>query len=313
MNAIDVMDVERCYKTNSKKAFYALKNLSFSVNQGEIFCLLGPNGSGKTTTINLINGLDRPTKGQVRIMGKDPIKEVEAVRSIIGVVPQETALYNDLTARENLLFHAQYYGVPKKKWNSQIDNMLSLVGLTDRQNHKVGTYSGGMQRRLALSRALLTDPQIILLDEPTLGVDVHSKNALWSKIKQLANDGKTIFMTTNYMEEAEALADKIVIIDKGENVVSGTLQELKNSISNNMVTFSFDNERKANEVLNLLSKDFKVSIDNTKLIVNLDEKKQFYSIVNIIGDDIESLNNFSLIEPTLNEIFLHYTGKTLRD
>src|SRR5699024_666926 len=178
MTTIEAKELGQAYKTKEGK-FYALKDLNLHISEGKVFCLLGPNGSGKTTTINLINGLNQPTDGNIKVLGLDPIKDMKKIRGMISVVPQETALYNDLSARENLMFHAQYYGLPKSKWHESTDTVLELVGLTNRQHDRVGTYSGGMQRRLALARALLTKPEIMLLDEPTLGVDVQSRNSIW--------------------------------------------------------------------------------------------------------------------------------------
>src|SRR5699024_6750779 len=160
----------------------------------------------------------------------DPVKNMKEVRRKISVVPQETALYNDLSARENLLFHAGYYGLEKNKWKNYADNVLNLVGLSNRQHDRVGTYSGGMQRRLALARSLITEPEIMLLDEPTLGVDVQSRNSIWNHIREFVSEGKTVLLTTNNMEEAEYLADDIMIIDHGEEVVRGTPQLLKEKI-----------------------------------------------------------------------------------
>jgi ABC-2 type transport system ATP-binding protein len=313
MKAVEIRNVDKIYKQHGGNSFYALKNLTINVEHGHIFCLLGPNGSGKTTTINLINGLIKATNGSVSIMQNDPIKNTKKVRSLIGVVPQETALYNDLTARENLLFHAQYYGVEKSKWNLQINSMLDLVGLSERQKDRVGTYSGGMQRRLALARALLTSPQIILLDEPTLGVDVHSRNSIWNRIKSLAKEGKTIFLTTNYMEEAEELADTIAIIDRGQNVITGTLQQLKDNIGQHKVIINFDKKDKAEESNYVLKQEYKTSLEKNKIFISLSDKKQFYEILHKLGKRIEQSSSFSMMEPTLNDIFLNFTGRELRD
>lgn len=228
---IDMQLVDLIFNKNTTKEFKALESLTMQIKKGQIFCLLGPNGSGKTTTINLINGLLEPTHGEVTVLGMNPNKSKKSVLQKISLVPQETALYNDLTARENLLFHAQYYGVERKSISSKIDEVLKIVQLTHRMNDRVGTFSGGMQRRLALARALLTDPEILLLDEPTLGVDVQSRNAIWEQIRKLASEGKTVILTTNYMEEAEELGEQIFIIDRGKHVVSGSLRELRKQVS----------------------------------------------------------------------------------
>lgn len=203
----------------------AVDDFDLTIPMGQVYGLLGPNGSGKTTTVNVISALVPPTEGTCRVMGVDVRKDPSTVRSRIGVVPQETALYNDLSALENLQFHARLYRAPRSERQHRIDEVLDLVGLSGRRRDRVGTFSGGMQRRLALARALLTRPDIIILDEPTLGVDVQSRNALWERIRAQADDGGTVLLTTNYMEEAQALADDLAIIDHGKLVATGAPDE----------------------------------------------------------------------------------------
>ena len=182
--------------------FTAVDDLSLRVETGEIFGLLGPNGSGKTTTVNMLSGLSSPTSGQVRVMGYDLRTQTRQVRQVLGTVHQETALYEELSAWRNLDFHADLFGLPARQKHARIEKMLDLVQLSDRKDTRVSTFSGGMKRRLALARALLHDPQLIYLDEPTLGVDVQSRRALWDYILDLQKQGKTVFITTNYLEEA---------------------------------------------------------------------------------------------------------------
>ncbi|WP_077706550.1 ABC transporter ATP-binding protein [Virgibacillus dokdonensis] len=312
MVAIETKELEQAYK-NKGGTFYALKDLNLNINKGKVFCLLGPNGSGKTTTINLINGLNRPTAGNVKVLGLDPIKDMKKVRRLISVVPQETALYNDLSARENLLFHAQYYGLEKSKWHKYSDEVLDLVGLTKRQYDRVGTYSGGMQRRLSLARALITEPEIILLDEPTLGVDVQSRNSIWNHIREFVSEGKTVLLTTNNMEEAEYLADEIMIIDHGEEVVHGTPQSLKEKIHQNLLVFRFDSGQSAQTAYEYLHAYYETKVDQMTVQVTIPDKDSHFDIMKRVEPLSDVMGSFEMREPTLNDVFLHFTGRQLRN
>lgn len=312
MVAIETKELEQAYK-NKGGTFYALKDLNLHIDKGKVFCLLGPNGSGKTTTINLINGLNRPSAGSVKVLGLDPIKDMKKVRRLISVVPQETALYNDLSARENLLFHAGYYGLEKSKWHDYSDKVLNLVGLTKRQHDRVGTYSGGMQRRLSLARALLTEPEIILLDEPTLGVDVQSRNAIWNHIREFVSEGKTVLLTTNNMEEAEYLADEIMIIDHGEEVIHGTPQSLKEKIHQNLLVFQFNSVQSAKEAYDLLHSHYDTKVDQTTVQVAIPDNHSYFDIIKRVEALSDTIGSFEMREPTLNDVFLHFTGRQLRN
>lgn len=308
MNVIEMEGVEKSYGN-----FTVLEDYCLKVPEGNIFCLLGPNGSGKTTTINMINGLLKPTKGKVKVFNYNPQQETNKIRSLLAVVPQETALYNDLSGRENLSFHGKYYGVSKKNLSDRIDKFLELVGLEKRQHDRVGNYSGGMQRRLALARALLTDPELILLDEPTLGVDVQSRNAIWDQVKELRDEGKTIFLTTNYMEEAEALADIIKIIDQGKEVVSGSPEELKDKIHDNTLILEVEDKAVIKQISNKLFDSFDLNIDGKRISIPLNERKDSIMIMSHLEDEAKYITRFTMKEPGLNDVFLYYTGHELRD
>jgi len=220
--AIEIIDLCKTFGS-----LQAVDHLSLTVQQGEIFGLLGPNGSGKTTTINMISGLSTPTSGQVKVIGYDVRRDARRVHQLLGSVPQETALYEELSAWTNMDFHADLFGIPRKEKKERIIKMLELVQLLDRKNSRVSTFSGGMKRRLALARALLQDPQLIYLDEPTLGVDVQSRRAIWDYILSLREQGKTILITTNYLEEAQVLCDRLAIIDHGKLIAVDTPEDLK--------------------------------------------------------------------------------------
>src|SRR5580693_719799 len=204
----------------------AVSNISFRVDRGETIGLLGPNGAGKTTTVSIIAGLLSADSGEVLIEGKQVKSDTDPVKLKIGLVPQDMAIYDQLTAHENLTFFAALYSLAGAKAKHAIDDVLNLVALSDRAGHKVGTFSGGMKRRLNLAAALLHDPQILLLDEPTVGVDPQSRNAIFENLEALKKRGKTLIYTTHYMEEAERLCDRIVIIDHGKVIANDTLQGL---------------------------------------------------------------------------------------
>src|SRR5215469_13266141 len=213
----------------------AVDRLTLSVEQGGIFGLLGPNGSGKTTTINLISGLSTPTSGEVQVMGYEMPRCARTIRQMLGTVPQETALYEELSAWDNLDFHADLFGVPRQAKKVRIMQMLDLVQLQERRLSRVGTFSGGMKRRLALARALLHDPQLLYLDEPTLGVDVQSRRAIWNYILALHKLGKTVLITTNYLEEAQALCERLAILDHGKLIAVDTPEHLKQTYGGSIV------------------------------------------------------------------------------
>src|SRR5579872_3568979 len=220
--AIEITDLCKTFGS-----FKAVDNLTLTVKQGEIFGLLGPNGSGKTTTINMVSGLSLPTSGMVRVLGYDVRHNARQVRQILGSVPQETALYEELSAWTNMDFHADLFGIPRKEKKERITRLLELVQLLDRKDSRVGTFSGGMKRRLALARAMLHDPQLLYLDEPTLGVYVQARRAIWDYVLALRDQGKTVLITTNYLEEAQVLCERLAIIDSGKLITVDTPDHLK--------------------------------------------------------------------------------------
>ena len=206
---------------------HALVDVSFTARRGEILGLLGPNGCGKSTTINVLCGLIRPDAGTVKLCGHDILRHPAAARNIVGLVSQDTALYQELTAEQNLLFHAQLYGIHRRDQKRVVADALALVGLNDRAGSRVATLSGGMKRRVAIARALLHEPPLVFLDEPTLGVDIPSRRQIWEHILTLRDRGTTIVLTTNYLEEAQELADRIAVMKTGRLVALDTTTELR--------------------------------------------------------------------------------------
>jgi ABC-2 type transport system ATP-binding protein len=218
----------------------AVDDISFSVADGEIFAFLGPNGAGKSTTIKMLTTLLRPTAGRIRLNGRDPVSEPDAVRRSFGIVFQDPSLDDELTARENMEFHGVLYDVPDKLRRERIEQLLKFVDLWDRRNSLVKEFSGGMKRRLEMARGLLHHPKILFLDEPTLGLDPQTRNLMWTYLKDLNKaEGMTIFFTTHYMEEADRTAQRIAVIDYGKIIASGSSEELKRQTNTNFLEDAF--------------------------------------------------------------------------
>ena len=226
-NGVPALRIEDLRKTYSN-GFLALDGVSLEVEAGKFFGLLGPNGAGKTTLINSVVNLVRPDAGSVEVFGRDAYSEFREARRIIGVSPQEVNLDKFLTVQETLVFHAGYYGVPKKKARERAEELLERFGLTDKRDQRTNTLSGGMKRRVLFARALIHDPKVLFLDEPTAGVDVELRYRLWGYIRELNRGGMTILLTTHYLEEAEALCGEIALIDGGNIVARGSSEDLKN-------------------------------------------------------------------------------------
>lgn len=292
----------------------AVDGISLSVQPGEIFGLLGPNGAGKTTTINLIIGMLRRDDGEIKIQGFDPQTQPRDVRKRIGLVPQETNVYGDLNSVDNLWHHAALYCDDLNVVPQRIEELLRLMELWERRKDPLHTFSGGMKRRLALARAMLHDPQVILFDEPTTGVDVHGRHALWEHIKTLKAQGKTFLISTNDMGEADTICDRLVIIDHGHAIAVDTPEALKASLSHDIVTLQTD--RKIVNPANLFSGLGVQEISSPepealRLVVENAEAR--------IGQFVERLNqgyriqSLRVARPTLDDVFLHHTGHGLRE
>ena len=293
--------------------FQAVKQLSLNVRQGEIFGLLGPNGSGKTTTINMISGLSTPTSGKIRVLGYDVRTQGRKVRQLLGCVPQETALFEELSAWHNMEYHAHLFNVPRKEMRARIVEMLQLVSLLERKDARVKTCSGGMKRRLALARALLHDPQLLYLDEPTLGVDVQSRRALWDYIIGLREQGKTVLITTNYLEEAQHLCDRIAILDHGQLVEVDTPDRMKQRHGGRIIELELSVPVKSLENLRLLAGVQHVQQVGAHLTFKVEgEQDCLPQIINLVTRQAE-VQQIEVREPTLDDVFLNITGKLLRD
>ena len=301
--------------TKSFKDLTAVDTISFTVQKGEIFGFLGPNGAGKTTTIKMLTTLLHPTNGTAEIAGHDIIKKRDDVRKSIGVVFQEPALDTELTGVENLDFHARMYGIPKKKRDERINEVLQLVDLTDKKDVLVKNYSGGMKRRLEIARGLMHSPKVLFLDEPTLGLDAQTRQAIWKYIKKMNREEKTtIFLTTHYMDEADNLCNRVGIIDHGKILVMDTIRKLKQSIGNDVITLSSTDNQKLLDELKQKEwvKKTETYDDHLSLGVKQGDEKIPIIIESAQKQNIK-IKSISVRQPTLDDVFISYTGRTMRD
>ena len=307
---ITVENLKKSYGTH-----VALNGINFSISEGEFYGLLGPNGAGKTTTISIISTIVESDSGKVTINNLDLQKNKVACKRIIGVVPQEIALYDKLSAVENLQFWGSLYDVEKSLLNKRIEETLELLGLSDRKNDKIKEYSGGMKRRINIAAALLHEPKILFMDEPTVGIDPQSRNLIFDVVEKLHRKGMTIIYTTHYMEEAERFCDRIGIIDKGEIIVQGTLHELrefskmKESILVRYANTGIETENKIKEHL----KGDYVMTGNEIIFSCNDVKNDLPKVVNQCGEIGLELSQIEIQQVNLETIFLKLTGKQLRD
>jgi len=287
----------------------AVKGISFDVAQGEIFAFLGPNGAGKSTTINMLCTLARPTGGSATVGGYDIVAQARMVRRHIGLVFQEQTLDDQLTAEENLRFHAVLYGIPSSQINGRITRTMQLVALSDRRNDLVSTYSGGMARRLEIARGMLHTPRVLFLDEPTVGLDPQTRALIWEDIHRLRHEeGVTIFLTTHYMDEAEN-AERIAIIDHGEIIALDTPDALKASVGSDTISLETADDDVA--LAALRSAGYRVERTEGGLTAYVDDEEAAVGgLVATVGVPVRTVRAH---RPTLDDVFLHYTGREIRD
>lgn len=295
----------------------AVDGVNLYMEKGESVGLLGPNGAGKSTTISMISSLIKPTAGDVRLHGESVVKNPNLIRTVLGVVPQEIALYEELTAYENLKFFGRIYSLRGKKLEEAIQRVLGLVGLKDRQKDLVKTYSGGMKRRINIAVALLHEPEILIMDEPTVGIDPQSRSYILEMVRQLNREkGITVLYTSHYMEEVERLCDRVYIMDHGQVIASGTKDELK-SILSNEETILIEINQPSPELYDAIQEDKRIQkITKTengfKLIVSKGNNI-LASIFHTAEQYSVQIINANVQTPTLEDVFLHLTGRKLRD
>lgn len=297
------------------KSLVAVDHVSFTVKRGEIFGFLGPNGAGKTTTISMLITILKPTKGTASVLGYDIVREAHMVRQVIGVVPQEYTADEDLTGYENIILCADLYGIPRRVSKERALELLELVELSRFKDKKVETYSGGMRRRLELACGLINRPQILFLDEPTLGLDVQTRAATWEYIKRLKREyGMTLFMTTHYLEEADALCDRIAIIDHGKILVTGSPGELKKGLGGDVITLTVKEDGDVSELIRGVEhvKEVKKENGSYRVKTELGRITAPLIIENLMKKGY-TVTKLSLAEPTLNDVYLEYTGRSMRD
>lgn len=309
--AIEVINLHRSFGETK-----AVQGISFEVGPGEIFSLLGPNGAGKTTAISMLSCLLRPDEGDARIMGHSIISDSTEVKRILGVVPQEIALYEDLTARENLTFWGKMYGLRGSALKLRVDEVLDIIGLQDRANERVGKYSGGMKRRVNIGVALLHKPKVIYMDEPTVGIDPQSRRNILDSVVSLKELGMTVLYTTHYMEEAEELSNHIAIMDHGKLMAYGTNEELVKLVGQQTrisLILNVDAGR-VMEVWRTLEGVTRVSAEDGKISVLVEDSnivlpRLFESAAKLSA----RITSVDIQEPNLEAVFLHLTGRALRD
>jgi ABC-2 type transport system ATP-binding protein len=302
-----------------RKAFgdrTAVEDVSLTITTGETYGLLGPNGAGKTTTISMVAGLIEPDAGDVHVAGRPVTPRTVAARAAIGLVPQELAVYPDLTARENLTFFARLYGLRGRHRKDRVDEVLDVVGLGDRADDLTRDYSGGMQRRLNIGVGLLHQPRLLILDEPTVGVDPQSRNAILSSVEQLAGEGMAVLYTTHYMEEAERLCDRIGIIDQGRIRAEGTRRELVALVGeNDQVNLGASGPLHGvvTSIGRLEGVESASVRDGGLEVVARDAAHLLPRLLTEVAGAGAQVSSIEVLEPDLESVFLHLTGRALRD
>jgi ABC-2 type transport system ATP-binding protein len=288
----------------------AVRGISFQVQPGETFGFLGPNGAGKSTTIKILCTLAEPTRGTAKVAGYDVVKQRDTVRRNIGLVFQDTTLDNYLTGEQNLRFHADLYGVPRQQLAPRMRQVLDMVGLWERKNAEVATYSGGMKRRLEIARGLLHAPRVLFLDEPTVGLDPQTRSSIWEYINDLKQrEDITIFLTTHYMDEAEN-CDKIAIIDHGKIVAIDTPENLKASVGKDRVQITTANDEAAiKEIKDTFG--LEAAMHEGMVTFNVEEGEHF--VPRLFAELSQQIRSVSVARPSLDDVFMSYTGKTIRD
>ncbi len=306
---IEVRDLQKTYGD-----LMAVNQVSFSVKPGTVFGLLGPNGAGKSTTISCLSGLLKPTAGSIMVDGFDLASHAVKAKASLGIVPQELAIYEDLSARDNLAYWGAAYGLKGTGLKQRVDHVLNRIGLADRANDLPKEYSGGMKRRLNFGCGLVHEPRILLLDEPTVGVDPQSRERLFDLVREERDKGTSVLYTTHYMEEAEKLCDELAIIDHGKIIAAGTLKELRAEFGGNdiiQLSGSFDTARVEQAVAELQAEVLSLNSEVVMIAIR-DGARRLPAVLQGISATGADIHDTRLSEPNLESLFLKLTGKELR-
>jgi ABC-2 type transport system ATP-binding protein len=305
----------------------AVNDVNFNMQEGEVFGLLGPNGAGKSTTISMLTCLYQPDEGSMRIFGHDVVTDAAKVKALIGVVPQDIALYPTLSARDNLSFFGEMYGLRGRDLKERVETVISYVAMSERAKDTIKTYSGGMKRRINLAAGLIHSPKLLFLDEPTVGVDPQSRNHIFESVERLNQEqGMAILYTTHYMEEAERLCDRVAIIDRGQIIAMDTPKNLIGMLGGGMIHIGLDRENEAfrEEVANLSevrSASIAASLDSeagmsTKVVLKVEAQTHanaaLVQLIQLFNQKDTEMLSLETLEPNLESVFLHLTGKSLR-
>lgn len=312
----NIVEVKNLVKQYTPDQNPAVDDISYEIKRGEIFSLLGPNGAGKTTTISMLSGLVKPTSGEALVGGHSVAKNPLEAKRLIGVVPQEIALYPSLSARQNLVFWGRMYGMTGRSLQERVDEVLAQIGLTGRANDKIAAYSGGMKRRVNIGAGLLHKPQIVFMDEPTVGIDPQSRRAILEMTKNLNAEGMTVLYTTHYMEEAQELSDRIAIQDHGKIIAIGTLDELTKMVgeSDTVKLQIVEGVEGVARTLSGLPGVKKAIREEANLTLLIDDANiRLPDIISTINKAAARLSAIDIQEPNLEAVFLHLTGRALRD
>lgn len=312
-NIVEANDLVKQYPGSPEPA---VRGVSFAIRRGEIFGFLGPNGAGKTTTISMLSCLLRPTEGSATVAGFDLIRQSVEVKRRIGLVPQELALYPTLSARDNLLFFGRIYGLRSSDLRQRVDDALEMVGLFDRAGDTVETFSGGMKRRVNIAAGLLHRPEVLFLDEPTVGVDPQSRNFIFENVEMLNRDGLTVVYTTHYMEEAQRLCDRVAIMDQGQIIALDTPKALIDSLGGGIIHLGVPLEMSGSLIAEVerLPNVQSVAHKGDKLEITAQHaQRALIGVIEVFNEADVSITSLEILEPNLETVFLHLTGKQLRD
>lgn len=310
MNVIELNELTKKYGN-----FTAVDNVSFEVKEGEIFGFLGPNGAGKTTTVSMLSTLKEPTSGTAKVNGYDVVREQEKVRESIGIVFQDPSLDEELTAYENLKFHAIMYELDDDTTEKRVSELLKLVGLQDRRDVLVSNFSGGMKRRLEIARGLMHYPKVLFLDEPTIGLDPQTRHLIWEYVEKLnQEENVTVILTTHYMEEAERLANRIAIMDHGKIIAIDTSEGLQDLVEGETVSLQTSQPEKLSNNLQELEWVDNIQTYNEHVDVTLKNGREYLPLLfrNIFDYNLD-IRSISVRKPTLEDVYIRLTGKSIRE